>query len=308
MQILVEYNDPKMNPEEIDETGETAEDAEGGAEEQPRFRIQRVLIKPGKSLAVHGDENLATRLPHIPEDPKAYTPMPYVFRVPTTSIPTKIVNLLARSPPFHLLLDHTIAVIWLLFGQGEYDSPLGIGQLQWALAFLKTVQTGTGDYTQDVARCIETIENILINNYADLNNDIGPASRLDETVRYGGGALGSSTMITQEIPFSLNYSEIISKGPLNQYVSEQIMSMTSVECEQELEKLKQAGGVDSIENLDTVSREKAVNVLRMWKSDQVKKIRGDLRRLRSIEDKMRDIDASFSGYLEDHPEGLLGVN
>ncbi|XP_056632402.1 uncharacterized protein LOC130442369 [Diorhabda sublineata] len=228
--------------------------------------------------------------------------------VPTTSTPTKVVNLLARSPPFHVLLDHTIAVVWLLFAAGEYDCPLGINQLQWALAFLKTIQCRTGDYSKDIELCINALENILVTQYSDLITEIGPATRLDETIHYGGGALGSSTMVTQEIPFSLNYSQLITKSPPNVYVSgsTQPMSMTSIECEEALENLKKAAGVDSIENLDSVSREKAINVLRMWKSDQVEKIRGELRRLRSIEDKMKDIDSNFPGYMEEKPEMLIG--
>lgn len=45
-------------------------------------------------------------------------------------------------------------------------------------------------------------------------------------------------------------------------------------------------------------------MLKAWKSEQLEKIRGELRRLRSIEDKMKDIDDNFEGYLEDDLETL----
>lgn len=45
-------------------------------------------------------------------------------------------------------------------------------------------------------------------------------------------------------------------------------------------------------------------MLRLWKNDQVEKIKDELRRLRSIEDKMKDIDDNFEGYLEDDLDAL----
>ncbi|CAH1114041.1 unnamed protein product [Psylliodes chrysocephalus] len=269
-----------------------------------KFSIQRVLVKPAKSLAARKEDNLAIRLPVLPHESKNYNPMPYIFRVPGTSIPIKIANLTARSPPFHILLDHTIAVVWLLFAQNTYDCPLGINQLQWALAFLKTIQDPNGDYTEDVKICIDAIEEILVKDYADLQQEINSANQLDESVHYGGGALGSSTLVTQDIPFSLNYSEILNR---HQAAASDVpgFTLSAVECEEELEKLKEAAGVKSIEKLDSKSKEKAINVLRIWKTDQVEKIRGELKRLRSIEDKMKDIDENFQGYCDDGTEDFL---
>lgn len=57
-------------------------------------------------------------------------------------------------------------------------------------------------------------------------------------------------------------------------------------------------------SLDSVSKHRAINVLKAWKSEQLEKIRGELKRLRSIEDKMKDIDDNFEGYLEDDLELL----
>lgn len=58
------------------------------------------------------------------------------------------------------------------------------------------------------------------------------------------------------------------------------------------------------EFVDTESKHKVVNVLKLWKNDQVEKIKDELRRLRSIEDKMKDIDENFAGYLEDDLDAL----
>lgn len=62
--------------------------------------------------------------------------------------------------------------------------------------------------------------------------------------------------------------------------------------------------VFTFEFLDTESKHKVVNVLRLWKNDQVEKIKDELRRLRSIENKMKDIDDNFEGYLEDDLDAL----
>lgn len=57
-----------------------------------------------------------------------------------------------------------------------------------------------------------------------------------------------STLVTQDIPFSLNYSEILNR---HQAAASDVpgFTLSAVECEEELEKLKEAAGVKSIEKL-----------------------------------------------------------
>ncbi|CAH1970231.1 unnamed protein product [Acanthoscelides obtectus] len=170
--------------------------------------------------------------------------------------------------------------------------------MQWALCFLRTIKTRNGDYPKDVAIAINAIEELLVTNYAQLSAEMANIKRLDETIKYSEGAFGSSQMLTKELPFSLNYAEMFSKSPAVQAAAE-AKSMTSVEAERELKKIKSAAGVDSIEELDPESKNKAINVLKMWKTDQVEKIKDELRRLRGIEVYLRDIDANFEGFVED---------
>ncbi|KAJ8942760.1 hypothetical protein NQ314_009971 [Rhamnusium bicolor] len=190
----------------------------------------------------------------------------------------------------------------------EYKCPYTcIAQLQWALSFLKTIHTRQGDHPEDVQLCVDALENILMAQYADLSTEVSGVDKLDETVHYIDGALGSNTMLTRTFPFSLNYSELVSKCTEIKGAVAQVMpckSMTSAEALEELENIKNAAGVASIEELDSVSKEKAINILKCWKSDQVEKIREELKRLRSIEDKMKDIDDNFDGYIEDDLEML----
>ncbi|XP_023013446.2 uncharacterized protein [Leptinotarsa decemlineata] len=278
--------------------------AEKGTSE--RFVINKVQIRPGKPL-IGGREdvipNFSTRLPVLESKAAPYVPMPYIFRVPLPPVPTKIKNLRARSPPFYLLLDHAISVIWLIFAEKEYECPLGIAQLQWASAFLKTIHNRQGEHPKDVEVCIDAIEEILLNQYAELSKEMNTANKLDESVHYVDGALGTSNMVSKNIPFSLNYSEMVKRCP--QIIEAQVhgaVSMTSAEATAELDNIKKAAGKESLEELDTVSKNKAINVLKMWKTDQMEKIRGELRRLRSIEDKMKDID---SQYTEEDDADLL---
>ncbi|KAG5891873.1 hypothetical protein JTB14_015891 [Gonioctena quinquepunctata] len=266
-----------------------------GSETTKKFGLNRVQVRPGKPLSQFpGDDvaNLSTRLPTIKTRPAAYTPMPYIFRVPSAPVPTKVRNLKARSPPFYLLLDHAISVIWLIFAEKEYECPLGIAQLQWASAFLKTIHNRQGGYPKDVEVCIDAIEEILLNQYAELSKDMNTADELDETVHYVDGALGSNSMVCKHIPFSLNYSEMSQRCPQSAEVHGAV-SMTSAEAEEELDNIKKAAGTESLEKLDSVSKGKAIHVLRIWKWDQMEKIRDELKRLRSIEDKMKDIDAEY---------------
>lgn len=90
--------------------------------------IPKVQVKPGRKIDPNQDDmaaNYLSRLPVLKEQAAPYVPMPYVFRVNAACNRIKIQNMWGRCPPFHLLFDHTIAVIWLLFAEKEYDCPLG---------------------------------------------------------------------------------------------------------------------------------------------------------------------------------------
>ncbi|KAJ8941838.1 hypothetical protein NQ318_005121, partial [Aromia moschata] len=210
------------------------------------------LIRPGRPAVTENEieGHYLTRLPVLEEKKAPYVPMTYTFRVKPTTNRVKLSTLFGRTPPFYLLLDHTIAVIWGIFGNGEYDCPLGIAQLQWALLFLKTIHTRKGDCPPDVQLCIDAIEKILVDQYADLSTEISNLDRLNRTVHYIDGALGSTTMISQTLPFSLNYAEMMSKTPQDKQSDlEKTISITSTEAEEQLEFLKKSAGVESIENL-----------------------------------------------------------
>lgn len=91
------------------------------------FSTNRVQVKPGKTLRKQEDisKHYVTKLPIVATKPSEYKPIPYTFRVEAPPVPVKITNLMARSPPLYMLLDHTIAVIWALYSSKEYNSSLG---------------------------------------------------------------------------------------------------------------------------------------------------------------------------------------
>lgn len=68
---------------------------------------------------------------------------------------------------------------------------LGIAQLQWALAFLRTIRNRQGDFPADVETCINAIEELLLDKYAELSTEIPAVNKLDETVNYVEGAFAS---------------------------------------------------------------------------------------------------------------------
>lgn len=272
------------------------------AEKSTTFTITKVHVRPGKPFNMETPitpnwTNCLTNLPLIPEQPGKYVPMPYTFRLPGASKPTQIKNVVAKSPPFHVLVDHTLAVIWMIFSTEKYaNSPLGIVQLQWALAFLKTIFLRTGERPKDVEICIENIENILIDRYAAMNQEMDKMNRINETVHFADGALGSKTVVTKKFPFSVNYADLVNVLGENKIHDEP--SITSQEAQQELENLKKAAGVESIEKLDSVSREKAINVLKMWYTEQTGKIKEEMKKLKSIQDQIQNVNDGNFQYLD----------
>lgn len=284
-----------------DEEGTETEQKNETVEKSTTFTITKVHVRPGKPFIMETPvtpnwTNCLTSLPTIQVEPGNYVPMPYTFRLPPAPKPTQIKNVVARSPPFHLLVDHAIAVIWMLFSSEEYDSPLGIVQLQWALAFLKTIYLRSGERPKDVELCIENIEDLLIEEYANLSVELEKMNKINETSHYADGAFGSTTVVTKKFPVSVNYANLVSK--LGEVQLHDEPSITSQEAQEELENLKKAAGVESIENLDSVSREKAINVLKMWYTEQSGKIKEEVKKLKAIEDQIKNVNNGNFQYLD----------
>lgn len=229
------------------------------------------------------------RLPRVPVCPGRYTPMLYTFRVP--SYDTNTINMgKAQSPPFCLLLDNTIAVVWCLFSKSTCPKQLGICQLQWALCFLETIKNRRGEYPKDVGVCVNAMVDQLIELYADLVNELqsfykrkGKEQKLKngskEAIDVAEKPSQSSKQkkitdvtltesyidrMVGSMPFSLNYNDIVNTS----------------------QKSTSAYGVNNTKSgksINTQSRDQLVNFLSSWKQEQIDKIQSELQRLHSIE-------------------------
>lgn len=78
-------------------------------------------------------------------------------------------NSSSKTPPQWLLLDHTIAVLWLLYNSNrKLKDKLDIEQLKWAHVFLKGICSEKKENLSDIKNCITDIEDRLIAQYAGL--------------------------------------------------------------------------------------------------------------------------------------------
>ncbi|XP_066245920.1 uncharacterized protein [Euwallacea similis] len=262
------------------------------------FTITKVHVRPGKPFNTETTvttnwTNCLTNLPVIPEKPSKYIPMPCTFRLPRASKFTQVKNVMTRCPPFHLLVDHTIAVIWMIFSPEQYKSPLGIAQLHWALHFLKTIYLRNGDRPKDVELCIDNIEEMLMEQYAMLNLELGKIDKINESSHCADKVCGSNNVSTQKFSFSVNYEKLVAK--LGEFEMEEESSLTFQEAQLELDNLKNAAGVKSLEKLDLVSRKKATDLLNVWYNKQKSKINEEMRKLKSIQDQ---INSLYEGSLD----------
>lgn len=81
------------------------------------FSISKIHVYPSLPATPHTKknvENYATALPVIPDEAQTFNPILYTFRIPE-NWPRMLTHVRVRSPPFYLMLDHAIAVIWCLF-------------------------------------------------------------------------------------------------------------------------------------------------------------------------------------------------
>ncbi|XP_030745638.1 uncharacterized protein LOC115874584 [Sitophilus oryzae] len=284
-----------------------AEEEEQTAKKDKKEKSTRVHVRIGKPFPVHCFEkgkksswsNYLSALPTIPEKTGKYTPMPYTFRLPPSPKPIQVKNVIAKCPPFYVLLDHAIAVIWMVFSGEKYDCPLGIAQLQWALAFLKTIYARTGERPKDVEVCVEAIEDILIDRYAALSKEIDKVDKINERSDFTDGALHSKTVKKinlDKFVFSKNYEDLAARMEPDDL--SKVPSITSEAAQEELDNLKKAAGVESIEKLDTVSKDKAVNVLKMWYQEQTGKIKEEVKKLKSIQEQIQHVNNANIDFLD----------
>lgn len=173
----------------------------------------------------------------------------------------------ARCPPFHLQLDHTLAVVWCLFSEKQGGTPpLGIAQLQWALNFLRVVRTQDGEQPKDVALCIQTVQDKLLDHYAALvdefvSTDEGEAKRrgctpdtcekrASERSTDSEGFqtpqardVQSDVIVTKTLPFSVNYTEMMKSSPYDAekfFCTAYDKSLTDSQIQEEVDYLKRA--------------------------------------------------------------------
>ncbi|XP_039298843.1 neurofilament medium polypeptide isoform X3 [Nilaparvata lugens] len=127
----------------------------------------------------------------LEEDSSKFKPELYTFR---RTDPKGV----ARGPPFWVLTDHLIAVIWNLFKVPAAEEPIGISQLQWALEFLRSIRDDTGEYPSYVQISISQLEDRLLELYASVpffteeavEEEQAPREKEEEAIDEGGGEEG----------------------------------------------------------------------------------------------------------------------
>lgn len=73
-----------------------------------------------------------------------FNPIPYHFKLkdvlgkPIDLLPDDMAKVRVNCPPFHTLLDHCLAVLWIAFGGDSNNlDMLHSGDLNWAIKFLE---------------------------------------------------------------------------------------------------------------------------------------------------------------------------
>ncbi|XP_018324839.1 uncharacterized protein LOC108736776 [Agrilus planipennis] len=246
-----------------------------------------------------------------------YVPVLYTFRVPVSArnvIPiAEIKSQYVKCPPFYLQLDHTLGVIWSLYSKTAVDDmSLGIAQLQWALNFLEGIYDENSVHPQDVAICIEAIQEELIQEYAQIADVIkeGETSQAAETAEGGKpqAAEGDLEVCEEEpekLPFSVNYEEMSKNLPsrIGQFLSFRKPSivLTGEEMDMEIEKINETYNECTKlgKKCPLYSRDSLMDFLKSWRKEQIEKIQVEIKRLQSIESFLCNADNAEFPPLDD---------
>lgn len=116
-----------------------------------------------------------------------------------------------QCPAFNVLLDHTIAVLWICYsalppGAAAAEQPitgpdrvqlLTTGQLEWAVQFLKSIRNADGgEQSLDVRTAIDHLQDLVFNKYADaaVPHRTSSATMMGTRVDIGGDGGGGHLM------------------------------------------------------------------------------------------------------------------
>lgn len=107
-----------------------------------------------------------------------FRPKPYIFRSHTKCGafdqigPDQCIEQRFRFPEFNLLLDHTLAVIWMCQDRTTYQqTSLSEEQLQWAIRFLLSIKSADeDDPSSDLRSIIERMQNKAFEKRSDKLN------------------------------------------------------------------------------------------------------------------------------------------
>lgn len=109
---------------------------------------------------------------------KDFHPTPYDFKIndnTNQSVGDHDVDI--KSPPFGILFDHTLSVIWCAFAR-QYLDNLDISQVEWARKFTESVLMSSP--TADTDHILSRLDDLIIEKYAEESDNY----QTDESTDY----------------------------------------------------------------------------------------------------------------------------
>lgn len=111
---------------------------------------------------------------HLPKEAVVFLPKPYIFRSHNSSGdfsqigPDQCLEQRVRFPDFNVLLDHTLAAVWMCHEQDSTNADINLSeeQLQWAIKFLYSVRSSDDEEFSDVSAIIERMQQVAFEKHA----------------------------------------------------------------------------------------------------------------------------------------------
>ncbi|XP_049859879.1 uncharacterized protein LOC126354347 [Schistocerca gregaria] len=200
----------------------------------------------------------------IKSKPDEFNPQPYNFRLQQEGQGPRV-----RAPPFHVQLDHTIAVLWNLFRQPN-NAP-DVGHLQWAKHFLQRIRNNHGDMPKDVEAIVKAIQQRILSLYADLS----------KITAYKAPTCCSTDPEHCQAKQSVTFTEMVKQKP------EVVQELFCVE------NLTLAESCSSHVECDCqTSKDEMAKYLKQQRAERVRIIHAELKRLQELDKLMGNVGES----------------
>lgn len=151
----------------------------------------------------------------------SFNPKPYDFQIEDTQSsspvhkeigPDECLQLGITFPKFNVWFDHTLAVVWICLSPNYRCNSLTVSQIEWAIAFLRSMRTIDRTQNPHIVKVIRRLEKLEAFLHLKKTPKISNSMPMMETERRSTGVVSKKPSSLELLATeSLNWLNVVSR-------------------------------------------------------------------------------------------------